>query len=310
MDALDLVKSLGMACFVTTNMTAVTDKRATQMVEMGLDRLYVSLWASTSETYMATHPNASEKTFPKIDRRLRQFHDLKSHRRQTRPEIIIHNVIFNKNYQEVRKMVNYAIEVGASAVQFTMIYALLGTTDVLLMDQAMQDDVLAQLDAIPVDIRRRPGLHGPGTFIYEQGIIRERLQGAKAGIGSYDNSLIDQLPCQIGWFYSSIRTNGDVIPCCKGLRRPMGNLHTKPFREIWCSETYSEFREKAKSLPKSDPYFAPINCYKMCDNIGMLRLIEHKMRKLRPLESFTKRAAVPLVRAALGRKKTHGEPTE
>jgi MoaA/NifB/PqqE/SkfB family radical SAM enzyme len=89
----------------------------------------------------------------------------------------------------------------------------------------------------------------------------------------YDSKIVDSLPCYAGWIYSRILTDGSVIPCCKAHRMPMGNLYEKSFREIWFSiwfsKVYNEFRQKAKNLKKSDPYFKKIECYKSCDNLGM-----------------------------------------
>ena len=73
----------------------------------------------------------------------------------------------------------------------------------------------------------------------------------------------------MGWNYKRILHNGDVIPCCKAHKKPLGNLHEKGFREIWFSDRYNEFRLLAKNEKKSHPYFNAINCYKSCDNAGM-----------------------------------------
>ena len=85
----------------------------------------------------------------------------------------------------------------------------------------------------------------------------------------YDSNIVDSLPCYVGWIYSRILANGDVIPCCKAHLFSLGNLYKNSFKEIWFSNKYNEFRSKAKKLKKSDPYFNKINCYKGCDNLGM-----------------------------------------
>jgi MoaA/NifB/PqqE/SkfB family radical SAM enzyme len=299
MEALELVKSRGMACYVTTNMTPVTSKRARKMMEIGIDRIYASLWAANRKTYAATHPNASEKDFDQIDERLRELNQLKLTSGREVPRVIIHNVIFNTNCHEVGEMVDYALEVGADAVQFTVAYTLPDRTDVLLMNEEEIQDVLRQLDGIQSEVKAKEGLHGEGTFLWEIDLFRSRLREEKAPKGDYDGSLLDGLPCQIGWFYTIIRADGSVIPCCKGCNRPMGNVNDRPFREIWVSPLYDDFRDKAKRLPKTDPYFEPIGCLKMCDNLGQIRTIEDRMEKVRPLEPAT-RLALPLIRRFFG----------
>ena len=296
MESLELVKSLGMSCFITTNMIPITENRAIRMAEMGIDRIYISLWSATEEIYLKTHPNAKGDSFKNINERLRQFKELKLKHNTDNPKIIIHNVIFNMNCHEFSRMIEFAVEVGVTAVQFTMVYTIADATDVLLLDDSQRKYLIKEIDSIPEEIKQREGLHGPGSFLYELEIFRGRLEEPSAKVGSYDKTLMDKLPCQLGWFYTIIRPNGDVIPCCKGMNKPMGNLYENSFRDIWYSDKYNEFREKGKTLSKSDPYFAPIGCYKMCDNVGLLTKIESQMEKLRPFESMTNKLAVPLIK--------------
>ena len=92
----------------------------------------------------------------------------------------------------------------------------------------------------------------------------------------YEQGLIDSISCYAGWIYSRVLSTGEVIPCCKSVNKPLGNINSDKFLIIWNSEAYQEFRYNAKNLPKSDPYFKDINCYKSCDNIGMnLQINEH-----------------------------------
>jgi len=101
---------------------------------------------------------------------------------------------------------------------------------------------------------------------------------------SYDNDIIDSMPCYIGWIYARISTNGDVIPCCKAHLFPLGNLYKNSFNGIWFSEKYNEFRKKAKNIKKSDPYFKKIGCYKGCDNLGMNLEFHRKIKELHLLQ--------------------------
>ena len=97
---------------------------------------------------------------------------------------------------------------------------------------------------------------------------------------NYDSNIIDSMPCYVGWIYARILTNGDVIPCCKAHLFPLGNLYEDSFKDIWFSKKYNEFREKAKKLKKSNPYFKKIECYKGCDNLGMNLELHRKIKKL------------------------------
>ena len=102
----------------------------------------------------------------------------------------------------------------------------------------------------------------------------------------YDGNIIDSMPCYVGWIYARILTNGDVIPCCKAHLFSLGSLYEDSFKDIWFSKKYNKFREKAKKLKKSNPYFKKIECYKECDNVGM-NLELH--RRIKDLSFFQKK---------------------
>ncbi|MDP8256970.1 MAG: radical SAM protein [Candidatus Alcyoniella australis] len=112
------------------------------------------------------------------------------------------------------------------------------------------------------------------------GSFYRRITSPGGTSGRYDAEVIDKLPCTVGWTYARVLTSGDVIPCCKADDLPLGNLHKNTFREIWTSERFREFRVKARDLSKRDPYFAPIQCLKACDNLGMNRDAKRRLDEL------------------------------
>lgn len=112
---------------------------------------------------------------------------------------------------------------------------------------------------LPVKFLR---IFGYGSFI-------RRLDSASLGNAGYENKLVGQVPCYVGWTYSRILSTGEVIPCCKSVNKPLGNINEHSFMDIWNSSGYRQFRNKAKLLPKTDPYFKEIDCRKSCDNAGI-----------------------------------------
>ena len=94
-------------------------------------------------------------------------------------------------------------------------------------------------------------------------------QGGCARRGPASGNIIETLPCYVGWIYSRILVNGDVVPCCKAHRVAMGNVLDHRFRQIWFSDKQREFRHKALTYEKSHPFFKKIDCYKACDNLAM-----------------------------------------
>lgn len=110
--------------------------------------------------------------------------------------------------------------------------------------------------------------------------IENGMQGTEDGLQ----------PCYMGWYYARVLTNGDIIPCCKAAKHALGNLYKNSFATIWHSEAYQEFRDKAKNLPKTDPYFLKINCLKSCDNRGMTLFVKEEYQKFKEHENLMARA--------------------
>jgi hypothetical protein len=121
------------------------------------------------------------------------------------------------------------------------------------------------------------------------GSFWRRVRGS--GGQGRDAKVVDRVPCSIGYHYARVQATGHVIPCCKAADFPLGNIMDQSFEEVWFSPAYDHFRQIALSTPKSDPYFAPMECYKVCDNLG------HNMAARERAESLTEQARADLLQA-------------
>jgi MoaA/NifB/PqqE/SkfB family radical SAM enzyme len=263
---------------INTNFSLVTEQMAQELLEVGLDSFTVSLWAGTAQVYAAVHPNQDERTFEKIEKVLRFISAKKKERAWFHPRIIIHDVVFNRNYRDVEEMVKFALTVGASDIQFVPIDTVKDRTEELLLDDKERLELLEALQRIRKN-------YNPQSFDYTSGDGRvvklpdfdgfiRRIERLNLASGAYDEDVVDEVPCYAGWLFARIMTTGSVVPCCKGHRMSMGNIYKNSFKDIWLSDTYNEFRKNCLKLPKSDPYFLKIGndaaaktgCYN-CDNL-------------------------------------------
>lgn len=67
-------------------------------------------------------------------------------------------------------------------------------------------------------------------------------------------------PCYHGWFYSSIKLNGDVNVCCFMQRVTIGNAYATSLKEVWGSDAYSRARTSALSGETFRKYHECMNC--------------------------------------------------
>ena len=261
MDLVAYVKSLGMICSLTTNFTLVDHQTVDRLIELGVDEIAVSLWAGDAVTYARVHPNKTEKTFDRIERLLFKLGTEKN----GLPKVTIANVLFNMNFQNAPRMFDLAKKIRADAIYFTLVDPIPGYTDSLLLAAEQRTELLHMMEHIE---SKAGGLSGSESMELENlQQFKRRLSNPDADGGHYDNNIIDSIPCYIGWMFCRLLPDGRVSPCCRGVNKPMGNLFQNSFEEIWNSKTYCTFRHHAKYLRKTNPYFHPIGCDTMCDNL-------------------------------------------
>jgi MoaA/NifB/PqqE/SkfB family radical SAM enzyme len=272
MEILEYTKRLGLTCYVNTNFTLVDRDKIDRLISSGVDHLTISVWAGTPETYARTHPNKNEDTFLDIKERLKYLNTKKIEK----PYIKLYEVIFNMNYHEVKKMIEFASETGCESVEFTLIDTIPGKTDKLTLAPAQARHLLSICKEIEKELMPNFNYHGVHLFRFDQ-FIRRIKDEKDVMEAKYDRNIIDSIPCYIGWLFARILPDGNVNSCLKSHRFPVGNLYEKTFSEIWNSNPQKYFRQKALCYKKEDPFFRLIGndpntqeagCYKSCDDIG------------------------------------------
>lgn len=280
---LEHAKHRGLICSVNTNFTLVNEQTVKRLVDLKIDNLIVSVWAGTPQTYVATHPNKDEAAFHRIHDMLCMLNSLKTN---SKPYIKVYNVISNINYHELEKMAEFAKNTGSEAVEFTVIDTIPGATDKLVLFRQERDFALAQCEKIK---RQCNGL----SVLNIEHFMR-RLSDKGSDNAQYDSSIIETMPCYIGWLFARIMPNGDVNSCLKSHRFPVGNLYEKSFGQIWNSEEQRYFRRMTLQRQKNDPFFAligndpncKVGCYKGCDDIGRNQDMHRKIESLNPFAIF------------------------
>jgi MoaA/NifB/PqqE/SkfB family radical SAM enzyme len=274
-DILRACKQRQLITCITSNGSLLNAERAELYAELPIDELAVSLWAGTPETFSRTHPNKTGRTFEKVERHLTSL----CRKKKLRPRVTLANVLLAMNYVEAEQMYDFARRVGADSVYYAVLDPVEDRTGGLLLKPEHVDELNVQLDRIwakneALPPRQRLELENWEGFRRR---IDSTLQQQK---GEYDAAVIDEIPCYVGWIFCRILASGDVAPCCRGSDLPLGNINTDGFKKVWTSETYNEFREKALTLSKRDPYFAPIGCHKTCDNMMHNQEVHRRMGEL------------------------------
>jgi MoaA/NifB/PqqE/SkfB family radical SAM enzyme len=273
MEILEYTKKKGMRCLVNTNFTLLTKEKIDRLVEIGVDSLTVSLWAATASTYVKTHPGRTEEDFMKIKENLIYL----NMRKKGKPRVHLYNVIFNLNFFEVEKMVDFAVETKSEYLGFAIVDTMPGVTDVLVLNEGELAELRLACQRIKSELDGYNRLRSGSVLIYDFDQFSRRLSvDQDAKIAQYDRNIIDSVPCYNGWLFARVIPNGEVHSCLKAHRIPTGSLYKNTFSEIWNSEKQFFFRKKTCVYKKSDPFFRSIGndsdiqeagCYKSCDDI-------------------------------------------
>jgi MoaA/NifB/PqqE/SkfB family radical SAM enzyme len=258
-DIIEHARSRGILVAITTNLGLVQNEDIKRIINLGLEELCVSIWASNAEIYCKVHPGSSTRYFDNLKEKLLFLREIKV----KKPKICFANVIMNCNFKDFAKMYEFGKEYGADSLYFTIADVFCGQTDRLLFSETERQELL--VEARQIEHRAK---NDNIKLEFFSGFLR-RLSKPQDDFkkGEYDKYDIDKIPCYIGWVFSRILADGSVAPCCRGVKKVMGNINETSFKDIWFSSQYNEFRAKAKYLYKANSYFKDIRCIKECDNL-------------------------------------------
>ncbi|MFH1519733.1 MAG: radical SAM protein [Candidatus Omnitrophota bacterium] len=259
MEIIEFAREKQLQVAITTNFGLVSKKQIKKLIDLNLEELCVSIWASTPKIYSQVHPGTSFAYFEKLKENLFYLKET----RRNKPRITFANVMMSSNHHDFKGMYEFGLQYGADALYFTIADVFAGQTDKLAMNDEERKNVLNN----SLEIKERSKKDNIHLEFFDGFLSRLAQSDADFRKGQYDRFTVDQIPCYAGWTFTRVLADGNIVPCCRGVKKIMGNINNKLFEEIWFSDQYNEFRSKAKYLPKSNVYFNDIACAKECDNL-------------------------------------------
>ena len=251
------VKALGARVEMITNGTMLTEKRSRQLVDAGLDLLWVSIDGATPESYADVRLGAE---LPKVLANLRRLRSMRRGFYLPKPEIGIAFVAMKRNINDLPKVMKLARSLGAG--HFSVSNLMPVTPD--MQDEVLYTKTLRSVAYIPAS--RVPHLSLPKMDFDET--TRDALfQAFNSGYNvSYAgnnwggaNDVCDYIESGS----MSISWNGDVSPCWplmhthigylngkerKSIRHVVGNVRHASLRDLWLDPEYLAYRERVQSF--------------------------------------------------------------
>jgi MoaA/NifB/PqqE/SkfB family radical SAM enzyme len=247
-DMIRYAKGRGFQVLVTTNASRLSEPLAREMVAVGVDRVSASVNAGTPETYPHIHVTETPQDYLRLKGNLKRLMRLRREADRAAPQLTLSFIIGSKNYFELERMVDVAIEIGADEARFVHTVVHERTVD-LALDRT-------QLQALAASI---PAARARATA----GGVQTNLDAFAAEVPPYrldetpDQSVV---PCYVGWYFTVILGNGSVMPCCQ-CATPVGRVTAdRTFGQLWASDEYSAFRTAARQLPAPSPQLRSCEC--------------------------------------------------
>lgn len=270
--------------YVTTNGTLLTEAVAERLVELGLDKLAVSLDAATPALFNEIRRGAD---FEKVMQNIRALNAVKKRKHQDdKPILSIMYCAMKSNIQELPKLVRLADELNMThgvSVMNIVEYGALGESLVEHPEWAEasvnEANRLAARLAVPLGgltngfegLRVAPARLSVWEKFYRNyrefarsfdraGLLRLKISRALQKMRAHSTPIDAPNPvaasigtrvvrvkkCRDPWEFLFVDVHGNIRPCCTS-HRIMGNVLREDMAEIWDNAAYQEFRAKMVS---------------------------------------------------------------
>jgi radical SAM protein with 4Fe4S-binding SPASM domain len=212
LDMVQYASSKNIYTATSTNAHYLDDENVRRTVESGLDRLIISIDGASQDTYEQYRIGGS---LQKVLNGAANVVKWKKKLRSRTPHTIFQFLVVKHNEQQVQEIKNLASKMGV---------------DEVALKTAQVYDYENGNELIPLNEKY------------------SRYSKNTDGKWSIKNKLLNQ--CWKMWNSCVITWDGKIVPCCfdKDASHTMGTLETNTFKEIWRSESYTNFR---RSLLKS-----------------------------------------------------------
>ncbi len=192
----------------STNAHFLTERKAKETVESGLDRILISIDGTMQETYEQYRIGGS---LEKVIEGTKNLVCAKKELNSKTPHIVFQFLVVKPNEHQIDEVKKMAKEIGVDEVK-------LKTAQVYDFENG--NDLIPTIDKF------------------------SRYRKESNGKYKIKNELLNH--CWKLWHSTVITWDGKIVPCCfdKDAQHQLGDLNTKSFAEIWQSDLYQSFRSR------------------------------------------------------------------
>lgn len=205
----------GIYTATSTNAHYLTDEKAKQTVESGLDRLIISIDGTTQEVYEQYRVGGK---LDKVMEGARNIVKWKKALNSKTPFVFFQFLVVKPNEHQIQQIKELGAEIGVDQVRYK-------TAQVY----DFEEDPNQLVPSIDKYSRYKMGKDGKRVV--------------KSGLSNH---------CWKLWHANVITWDGLVVPCCfdKDAMHQLGNLKTQSFKETWHNSNYQQFRKELSTSRK------------------------------------------------------------
>ncbi len=298
---MEKVKKAGLRGDLTTNATLIDEDGARRIVEMGWDRLQVSIDGPTPALNDAIRPPAGS-----LLRTLRGVERIQAWKERlgvTLPVLSMSTVLSNRNFQHLPALVDLAARIGVRDLAI----------------QSLKDQMSEEAPGMMLGEKEKEEL----PIHIHEAITRAEAHRLATNLGNFlENSIVSHIGklnrvmeddvhdvedpffrshCFVPWYYLVLHYDGRVSPCWEWAGEELGNARHQSLEEIWYGEGFERFRREfqAKKVPE--------HCAQCC-----LGYLDHTrwLREMGLLHAGNHREALNVAEKLLARRPFHAASVE
>ena len=275
-DLIAVAKKKGFKLIVYTNGLPLNEEVIRKLIDLKLDVLRVSLWASTPESFVQQVKQMTPDKFHGIIDGMSRLSQIKKELGASLPFLELCQTITDQNLDDLDKTVALAQKTGCQKMCFSPI-----------VDFA-EDELKQFVPDAPEKIKVSTALRKIKKQLKDLEIINNI--DIMLLHYSWDGRIQDNIPCYPAWYFTYVRTDGNIYACQRNTyaTTPLGDLRKDRFKDIWNNQAYRAFRRKVSTcegLKSETGYYCDY-----CSHSLNTQRVHKRFRYFTPLKKLLSRA--------------------
>jgi len=226
----------GIEVTTNSNLTALSPRRADELVTSGLTKLHVSIDAADPAAYEYIRVGSN---LSRVLRNLALVQEAKERLRSPRPEIVLVAVAMRRNLAELPRLVRLAAEYG------------IRTMSVQHLAHDFSEGTLPEQYRPMRAFVDQESLLGEDPALVERVFLEMMATAARLGVELRLPKIQKRRRgCDWPWRGAYVAYSGQAMPCCMIAtpdRLNFGDMAKDGVAAVWSNEAYRHFREKLES---------------------------------------------------------------